>query len=111
MTYRPGPILLEAKHPREQVDYAIPLARWLVDDETIAIGDVEIDVQTGITLTPAGRPAPSLTAGYDLVFWLGGGTDGATYQIEILVVTSGGRHLVVSCLIEVVDPTPAVPEA
>jgi hypothetical protein len=110
MTYRPAPVLLEAKHPREEVNYKIPFAPWLEDGEALS-GTPEIAVQTGLTLTPAGRPAPTAVDGTDLVFWLGGGESGATYQGEILAATTGGGPLlVVSFVIEVYDPTPAVPE-
>lgn len=110
MTYRPGLILLEAQHPLEHLDYAIPFGRWLAAGETIAsVADVTIAVQPGLTLTPAGRPAPALTAQFALVFSLGGGVAGSTYEIEILAITSSSRRLVVSCSIEIVDPTPLVP--
>jgi hypothetical protein len=110
-TYRPASVLLEAKHPREEVNYALPFGPWLADGQTIS-GTPSIDVQAGLTLTPEGRPAPTVIDGTDLVFWLGGGESGATYQGEILAATTGGGPLlVVSFLIEVVDPTPAVPEA
>jgi len=109
MTYRPSAVLLPAKHPREELDYRIPFGPWLAAGETIP-STPSIDVQTGLTLTPAGRPAPTMADGTDLVFWLGGGTAGASYELEILATTTAGRKLVVSCSIEVVDPTPAVPE-
>jgi hypothetical protein len=107
MTYRPGPVMLDAQHPREELDHALPFSRWLAEGETIA--SFTLDVQTGLTLTPSGRPAPTVIDG-NLVFWLGGGTSGTTYQGEALGATSEGRKFVVSFLIEVYDPTPLVPE-
>jgi hypothetical protein len=107
MPYRPGSVMLEAQHPREELDHALPFSRWLADGETI-VGHT-LHVQAGLTLTPAGRPAPTVVDG-DLVFWLGGGASGTTYEGEAQATTSEGRKFIVSFLIEIHDPTPLVPE-
>lgn len=107
MSYRPHAVLLPGKHPAEEIDVGLPLSRWLMEGETLASWD--LDWEPGIVLTPQGRPAPSVSDASLFVFWLGGGTSGATYQGELGFRTSEGRYLVVSMLIEVIDPTPAVP--
>ncbi len=107
MTYRPAAVMLEAKHPREAVDYALDFTNWIADGDSLATID-SFDVDDGLTLTPSGRAAPDID-GTTVVFWLGDGTDGSTYSGEIKVTTSGGREVVACFQIEVVDPAPNLP--
>lgn len=107
MTYIPVPVQIPGKHPLEEVDVGLPLSRWLMEGETVSSFDIVWE--PGITLTPPNRPTPAITNAGLIVFWLGDGTDGATYQGEVRFRTSEGRFLVVPMIIRVVNPTPNVP--
>lgn len=107
MTYRPAAVQLEAKHPREAVDYALDFARRLQTGDDLDSID-SFDVESGITLTPSGKTAPAIS-GTTVVFWLGGGTAGSTYAGEVKVTTAAGRELVACFEIEIVDPAPTLP--
>lgn len=102
MTYTPRLLALEAKHPSETVDYSIPLSPWLPTGDTAA-SLTSCTATTGLTI--ASSPAPSV-ASDTLTFWVSGGTSGATYFIQAVFVTTGGRTLVADFQITVVDPTP-----
>lgn len=102
MTYSPRIVVLEGKHPSEVVDYSLDFAGWLVDGETLqTLSSCAAD--SGLTIGAA--PAPAIS-GTEVVFWASGGTTGATYAGETVVVTSGGRTLVADWQITVTDPTP-----
>lgn len=96
-------IQLREQHPGDVLDHAVAFADWLDTDELT--GSPAVVVSAGITLTPAGKPAPAIS-GDDVVFWLSGGTTGTTYNVEVTVTTTGGRTRVVDCQITVTDPTP-----
>jgi hypothetical protein len=103
MQYYPRLIALEGKHPAEVVDYALACAEWLADAETLS--SVAVTVAAGLTLTPAGTTAPAIS-GTNVVFWVGGGSNSQTYNVQVTLTTSGGRTLVVDAAIAVTDPTP-----
>ena len=107
MIYIPVPVEIPGKHPLEEVDVGVPLSGWLMEGETVSSFDLVWE--PGITLTPENRPSPAISNAGLFVFWLGGGTAGATYQGEVRFRSSEGRFLVVSMIIRVVNPTPQVP--
>jgi hypothetical protein len=94
---------MEGKHPSEILDYSLDYDDWLVGSETLST--VAVTVASGLTLTPSGKPAPAIS-GTLVTFWVGGGTHGQSYAIEITTTTSGGRTLVADASITVTDPTP-----
>lgn len=102
MSYSPRLVVLEGKHPAEVVDYALDFAGWLVGEETLATL-TSCTATTGLTV--GSSPAAAIS-GDTVVFWLTGGTSGTTYQVAVVVVTSGGRTLVADAEITVTDPTP-----
>jgi hypothetical protein len=75
--------------PNEILDYAWDFAPDLAVGETITTKTVT--VPTGLTLSPAGKPAPAIV-GSTVVFWLTGGTLNSTYDITVHIVTSAGRE-------------------
>jgi hypothetical protein len=103
MQYYPRLIALDAKHPSDVVDYPLNCAPWLADAETLS--SVAVTVGAGLTLTPSGTSPPAIS-GALVVFWIGGGTSGQTYNVQVTLTTSGGRTLVVDASIAVTDPTP-----
>jgi hypothetical protein len=108
MPYLPAAILLDGKHPGEVVAYKLLCAPFLATGDTLS-SITSFDVQSGLTLTPSGKPAPAIDDDTDLVFWVGGGTSGTTYAGEIKVATAAGETLVINWTIEVLDPSPGVP--
>ena len=96
------PIQLREQHPGDILDHAVKFADWLDGDD---LATAAVSVGSGITLTPSGKPAPAIS-GDDVVFWLGGGATGTTYNIQVTVTTTGGRTRVVDCQIPIIDPTP-----
>jgi hypothetical protein len=74
---------LPAKAPAAVLDYQVDWSAWLAQGETISSADVSSDA--GITVNPPGK-ATSVSAGV-VTFWLGGGTRGTTYDVEITVTT------------------------
>lgn len=103
MSYSPRAVELEAKHPLEILDYSLECEGWLVSPETLS--SVAVTVPSGLTLTPSGRPAPTIS-GSVVTFWVSGGTHGESYAIQVTLTTSGGRTLVVDASLTVADPTP-----
>lgn len=102
MPYTPRPIILEGKHPADVVDYALDFTDWLPGvDALSSITNVTADA--GITV--GSSPAATIT-GKTVVFWGGGGTTGVTYNVEVKVITTGGRTLVADAQITITDPTP-----
>jgi hypothetical protein len=104
MTYVPRLVELDGKHPLEVVDYPLEFDDQLVGAETIS-AITSVTVTTGLTLTPSGKPSPAIS-GDAVVFWVGGGTHGETYTVQVVITTSGGRTLVADASITVTDPTP-----
>ena len=102
MTYTPADVQLDGQHPLEVIDHALDFRGQIPTGDTLT-GTPSVSVATGLTLTPSGRPAPTIV-GTTVVFWLSGGTSGTTYQGEVRVGTDGGRTLVGNFQIEIVDP-------
>lgn len=96
-------IQLQSQHPGDVLDHAVSFTSWLDTGDALT-GSPVVVVQSGLTLTPSGRPAPAI-AGADVVFWLSGGVSGTTYNVELTVATTGGRTRVVDCAIAITDPT------
>ena len=105
MTYTPRLVELEGKHPAEILDYSIGFSRWLADAETIAY-ITSVTADAGLTIAAGPSPPAPAISGSDVVFWCSGGTSGTTYDVEVVVVTSGGRTLIADLQITVTDPTP-----
>lgn len=63
-------------------------------------------VVAGTGITVKGSPAPAISGGNVVVFWLTGGTAGQVYQGEIRCGTNQGRTIVVSWDIHVLDLAP-----
>lgn len=102
MSYLPRLVEMEGKHPSEVVDYALDFDDWLVGAETLS---TLTSCTAGAGITVGSSPAPAIS-GTTVVFWLSGGTSGTTYNVQVVVVTSGGRTLVADASITVTDPTP-----
>lgn len=85
------------KDPGDKDDFAVDFAPLLAVGETLS--NPAVTVPTGITLTPAGKPAPAVS-GSKVVFWLGDGTTngglgpGGSYPVKVECDTSGSRHFV-----------------
>ena len=105
MSYSPRLVVLESKHPAEVLDYAADFANWLATAETI-LSIVSVTAGAGITVSAGPTPPAPAISGSTVLMWLSGGTSGDTYNIEIVVTTSGGRTLVADLQIHVTDPTP-----
>lgn len=101
MAYAPRIYVLEPKHPDEIVDYPISLSPWVPtgDSATIVNG---VTASSGLTILNS--PAPAITNNI-LIFWVSGGTHGATYNIEVRFSTTGGRSFVADFQLTVHDPT------
>lgn len=77
------------KDPDDVADFAVDFAPLLATGETLS--NPTVVVPTGVTLTPAGKPAPAVS-GTKVVFWLSGGTSQSVYPVDVEADTSGGRH-------------------
>ena len=76
--------------PDEILDYAFDFGPRLDVGETIS--NPTVLPVTGLTITPAGKPAPAVS-GSTVVVWITGGTLDQTYNVTCRVDTSGGRTL------------------
>jgi hypothetical protein len=77
------PVPIPAKSPAAILDYQMDWSAWLAQGETIVSATVTADA--GVTVNPTGK-ATSVSGGV-VTFWLGGGTRGTTYDVEITVTT------------------------
>lgn len=74
------------KQPTDQLDYDIDFSKWLPEGDLITTVTAEVD--------PADTELVVLSAGVseaDVKVWLGGGRDGSTYKVTVVVATTGGR--------------------
>ncbi|WP_372918749.1 hypothetical protein [Sandarakinorhabdus sp.] len=96
-------IELAKQHPGAVLDHAVSFGTWLAGDTLES--PPAVVVSAGLTLTPAGKPAPAIS-GSDVVFWLGGGTSGTTYNVQVTITTAAGRVQPQDCQITILDLTP-----
>lgn len=95
-------ITLAEKHPADDVDYSVDFTAFLTGGDTIST--YSVTVTDGITLG-SGDKEPGLVSG-NVVFWLSGGENGATYYVSVSIVTAAGRHKTVEASITVMDASP-----
>lgn len=95
-------IQLRDQHPGDDLDHEVGFADWLDTGDELATQSVA--VASGLTLGTSAK-APAIS-GDGVVFWLSGGTSGASYAVEVTVTTTGGRTKVQDCTITITDPTP-----
>ena len=73
------------KDPQAVLDYAFDWSDWLAESESV--------ISATVTMTPTGLTKPSQSIiGDRVVFWLSGGTVGATYTVTCHVTTNQGRQ-------------------
>ena len=76
---------IKIKRPADVLDFDITYGDWITDDDTITT------VTT--TVSPTGELVVDTVqvSNPDVKVWVSGGDDGATYEVDVTVSTSGGR--------------------
>lgn len=95
-------VTLKRQHPAADLDHVVTV-RGLATSETLT-GTPTVTPGTGLTVKS--DPAPAISGGNVVVFWLTGGTAGQTYQGEIRCGTNQGRSVVITWDIEIRDLSP-----
>lgn len=68
------------KQPSDVLDYTLDFSQWLAPSDTIAA--ITVTADPGITLSQSSFTNTTITV------WLAGGTDGASYKIQVLATTA-----------------------
>lgn len=91
------------KDPNEILDYAIVWTRRGLGTDTITSTTATV-VRGAITVVShAVQTIPNYTAGHVTVTWLSGGVRGQTVELLLRAVTTNGRTLDQTVLINIVD--------
>lgn len=78
------------KTPAERKRYSLDYTDWLDTGETVTTRTFSVTPTTGAT--PLQIDASSIDAtGKQVVFFANYGVDGTTYEVEVLITTSGGQ--------------------
>lgn len=76
---------IKQKRPADVLDYDLTYEDWLTDDDTITT------VTTTVSPTGELEVDSVQVINPDIKVWVSGGDDGATYEVDVTVSTSGGR--------------------
>ncbi len=83
------------KDPDSVLDYVFDWSAWLTIEDNDTISAHPIDADTGITVDSSSTTTTATTV------WLSGGTAGTSYVVRCEIVTSGGRTIERSAVIDV----------
>ena len=95
-------VTLRRQHPLADLDHAVTVL-GLATGETLT-GTPTVTASTGITVKSS--PAPAISGGNIVVFWLTAGSAGQVYQGEIRCGTNQGRAVVVTWDMQILDLAP-----
>lgn len=79
------------QQPRENLEYRVNYTPWLAEGETLNSAVMDTAPLTDPALVVSNIYIDSATADTEVVFFVGQGKSGQTYQLSLLVTTSLGQ--------------------